>query len=160
MDYETLDTIADAYTPLLAVSALLAIIFIPSAKRFTDMVLRFLFLLLLLIMAYGLMFLDQWLDLWPALGWDYSTHTAVAFVLVIFLSIMLPKLMAVFNASLVVYFALMLYQQYHTVADIISTVIVVLVLIAVVLFALIYLSRKTQGQRCLEQCQRALPYFT
>ena len=94
------------------------------------------------LIAYGLMFLDNKLQLWPALGLDYSTHTAVALVLVVYLLANSPKAPWFWLTSLVGYVLLMLYQRYHTVADIMTTAIVVAILYLPVVFVLF---RKHRG---------------
>jgi hypothetical protein len=77
------------------------------------------------LVAYGLMFLDRHLGIWPAFGLDYSTHTATALGLVILLSIEARKLAGVWSISFVCYVLLMLYQRYHTVADVVTTAVAV-----------------------------------
>ncbi len=64
---------------------------------------RFLALAFLLLIVYGLMFLDNRLHIWSRFSLDYSTHTAVALALVAFLAINRPN------------------QRYHTVLDIAVT---------------------------------------
>jgi hypothetical protein len=78
-----------------------------------------------LLLAYGLMFIDARYQIWPTLGLDYSTHTAVALVMIIFLCIAVRKYALVWAGSLMCYFLLMLYQEYHSIADIITTGLVV-----------------------------------
>ena len=94
------------------------------------------------LIAYGLIFLDNKLQLWPALGLDYSTHTAVALVLVVYLLANSLKASWFWLTSLVGYVLLMLYQRYHTVADIMTTAIVVAILYLPVVFVLF---RKHRG---------------
>jgi hypothetical protein len=123
--YETLDTIADVYTPVLAVASLA---FIATSLVKTKWRLARSQLLLLgafLAIAYGLMFLDNRFGLWGTLGLDYSTHTAVAVVLSAFLIAIRPQLTWPVVCSLFAYLSLMLYQRYHTVLDIVSTALVV-----------------------------------
>ena len=52
---------------------------------------------------------------------DYSTHTALSLVLTLFLATGHRKYRGLVAASFVAYLLLMLYQGYHTVADIVST---------------------------------------
>ena len=123
--FETLDAIADAYNPLLACISLLVIaarLFRAQWKRTGLGVAGFGGVA---AVAYGLMFLDRYLNLWPALGLDYSTHTATALGLVILLSFEARKLVPLWVGSLACYVLLMLYQRYHTVTDIMTTAIVV-----------------------------------
>jgi hypothetical protein len=94
---------------------------------------------LVLLIAYGLMFLDLRLQIWPARGLDYSTHTAVALALVAFLSFNKPNLLILWLGSLIAYLLLMLYQRYHTFSDIALTSVIFLVPVWLVL-TFIYLS--------------------
>ncbi len=139
MDYETLDNIADSYIPLLAIFTLLSLVLVPTrtvtAKSFVPV--RILVLTVFLGTAYGMMFLDNALALWPMLAWDYSTHTAVSLVLVLFLVLLWPKQQGVMVLSWLAYCGLMLYQQYHTVADIVSTALCIIVLLAIFLSPMI-----------------------
>lgn len=125
MDYETLDTIADAYIPLLAGLYLFALVWtlsqLPGQRRAVGA--SALILALMLLASYGLMFLDNWLKLWPGFGLDYSTHTAVSFSLVLALCMLKRRLWPLWLGSFIGYLALMHYQQYHTVADMLTTLI-------------------------------------
>lgn len=118
----TLDQIADTYTPLLLVIALL------------DLVLRWrngdklqaLKLLYAVVVVYGWMFTDNRFQLWHSLGLDYSTHTAAALALVI--AITLRKRLAVklvLASSLVLYGCLMNLLGYHSWLDMLSTATIV-----------------------------------
>ena len=125
--YETLDTIADSYTPLLAIVSL-ALILTPLFKTQWRLAgWRLLTVVLVLSIAYGLMFIDGLFNLWPSFGLDYSTHTAVALVLVSFLATNKPRLSTLWFGSFVAYVLLMLYQGYHTVSDIVVTGVAVIV---------------------------------
>lgn len=126
-DYETLDTIADAYIPGLALFSLIAIAISAMQGRWEMAALRLLTILVFTVIAYGLMFIDFWLGLWPAFALDYSTHTAVSLVLVMFLSVINKNLAVFWLFSFIAYVLLMLYQQYHTLADIVTTAVAVIV---------------------------------
>ncbi|MCX9157410.1 hypothetical protein OPU71_14880 [Niveibacterium sp. 24ML] len=125
LNYETLDTLADAYTPLLALLWLALILHPLLARQWRTAVLRSALGISCLAVCYGLMFADRVLALWPAIGLDYSTHSAVAIAFVAILCTLLPRQRLAWIASLLAYFLLMLYQRYHTVADILSTAIAV-----------------------------------
>lgn len=125
LDYETLDAIADSYVPFLAVLSLGCLGWSLGHRRWRQFGGRALLLFCGLIIAYGLMFVDALLRLWPALGLDYSTHSAVAFVLVVVLIVVLRKLWRLWALSLVGYILLMLYQRYHSLLDVVSTIAVV-----------------------------------
>lgn len=128
MDYETLDKIADAYTPLLLIVFLIGTglnlkQYWPNYLIAAGFIFRF---LLLIAFSYGLMFLDNSVGIWPAIGLDYSTHTAVALALVICLVEIFPRFRWLSIGSLLLYIGLMLYQQYHSLLDIVSTGVIVL----------------------------------
>lgn len=144
--YETLDAIADAYNPLLALVSLLLIAARVFTARWRQAGVGLAGFVAVALVAYGLMVLDHRLGIWPAFGLDYSTHTATAFGLVILLSIEARRLAALWSLSFVGYVLLMLYQRYHTVSDVVTTAVVVgfpLVLILVYLHRLGYMNRDT-----------------
>lgn len=127
ISYATLDAIADSYIPLLL------ILFLVGVGRKTCQfwphcqapIFSFLYLVGLLAISYGLMFFDNAVRLWPALGLDYSTHTAVALSLVFSLCSVFPKHAQWLALSVLVYAGLMLYQEYHSVMDILTTGLVI-----------------------------------
>ncbi|HEY8941947.1 MAG TPA: hypothetical protein VIM59_17260 [Cellvibrio sp.] len=127
MSYETLDTIADSYIPVLLVLFVAGLAFkiYQSRANFRAAITHIGFLSGLLVMSYGLMFFDNAVHLWPALGLDYSTHTAVALSLVFALCVSFPSQWKVFVISILLYALLMLYQRYHSILDIISTSVVI-----------------------------------
>ena len=114
----TLDHIADAYTPLLLLIALL------------DLVLRWragnklhgLKLMYAVLAVYGWMFADSHFQLWRSLGLDYSTHTAAALALVMCIALRKRRAVkVVLGASLVLYGCLMSLLSYHTWPDMLAT---------------------------------------
>ena len=141
LDYQTLDTIADAYSPLIALIALFCIFY--SAKKLDWGKCRAQVALLLggLFIIYGLQFLDNHFIIWGRFSLDYSTHTAFAWVFTLFLIVNLPKYSSVLGVSVFAYMSLMLYQGYHSVNDMATTLIVVS-LLQVPLFIL-FLRRQT-----------------
>lgn len=125
LSYEILDAIADAYNPLLGVISLALIAAPLFSRRWRATGIRGLHLTVGLVIAYGLMFLDNALGIWPRFGLDYSTHTAVACVLAVFLAVHAPRLVWLWIGSLVAYLVLMLYQGYHVPLDVATTAVVV-----------------------------------
>lgn len=123
--YATLDAIADIYTPVLALACLALLLRLMHARQWRVLGIRMGSLAAGALVAYGLMFLDHRLAIWPMAQMDYSTHTAVALVLVIFLSRYWPALRLLCWVSLCAYGLLMLYQRYHSLADILTTAVVV-----------------------------------
>jgi hypothetical protein len=123
--YETLDAIADAYNPLLALVSLLLIAARVFKAKWKLAGVGMAGFMTVALVAYGLMFLDRHLGIWPAFGLDYSTHTATALGLVILLSIEARRLATLWSISFICYVLLMLYQRYHTVADVVTTAVAV-----------------------------------
>jgi hypothetical protein len=90
-----------------------------------------------LVIAYSFMWADNAFLWWPSVGLDYSTHSAVALALAAAIGASSPGLRLPVAATVLAYFLLMLHQQYHTVADIVSTSAAV----AAPLAALVYVLR-------------------
>ncbi len=131
MNYHQLDTIADAYIPALAVVSVLIIFRETIVEGFSKSRTNIAILLSCSVFAYGLMFLDRWIKFWSAMGLDFSTHTAIAWVFVVFLfdRTKTTKKINVSQAFVVLsmgaYIVLMLYQKYHTGLDVFSTSMVI-----------------------------------
>ena len=123
LSYQTLDTIADAYNPALLVASLVLVSYrvYQSPQHLREALRQFGFIFLVLIWVYGSMWLDNTFHFWPKFGLDYSTHTAFA----LSLSTLLLQVKGVYrwvNVGLFcAYLALMRYQNYHTVADMLTT---------------------------------------
>ena len=141
--YHQLDTIADAYTPLLLILALACVARLWWQQRWAlaSVWRTVASVLWVAFVSYGVMSLDKTLNIWPKWRMDYSTHTAVAGGLTILITALLftarhinlvkgvkskweviaALAVAVTSAC---YFALMVYQQYHSFADIFTTFVV------------------------------------
>ncbi len=133
--YEILDSIADSYVPgLLICFIFLSVV---NAKNIgkTKILKSSVLLVIFLIFSYGFMALDKYFGWYAGVGLDYSTHTALSVSLVIAIQILVGFRYWV-TISLLVYFLLMLYQQYHTVADIVTTLLLVVPFIASAYFML------------------------
>jgi len=118
-----LDQIADAYTPLLlAISLGVATVKWMSGRRWF-----WLRLLASALLVYGVMFTDNHWHWWPAVGLDYSTHTAAALALAIFIGIGLGTraVWILLGTSLLAYGELMFYLGYHTWLDMGATAAVI-----------------------------------
>ncbi|WP_019613114.1 hypothetical protein [Psychromonas ossibalaenae] len=113
---------ADLYTPLLV----LAYLYYWKKETQVKRRLRIIVLLLSLTLVYGLMLLDNSLKIWPALAMDYSTHSALALVFVIDISMKNKKMLLFAPLSLFIYFYLMWFLDYHSVADMLTTSMVLL----------------------------------
>ena len=126
LTYQQWDFIADVYTPALALFSL-ALLWQASRKtNFKSTFNSVLGLMLSVGFIYLMMFLDNALALWPALGLDYSTHTALALVFVLFIAGQNLGLWVISALSMVLYAGLMIHQAYHTLLDILTTSIVVI----------------------------------
>jgi hypothetical protein len=125
LSYEILDTIADSVNPTLLVVALIVIGMTMASRRWRLAGMQILSMFAGLFVAYGFMMADNKLKIWPAFGLDYSTHTAVAIVLVAFLTIYVKKLTPIWLGILSAYIVLILYHRYHSLADILATALVV-----------------------------------
>lgn len=126
MTYEQLDLIADAYTPLLLMLTLFSMAINAMRQGVNQTIGSVVALVFGVMIVYTVMFVDIALNLWPYFGSDYSTHTAIALVFVSYFSLKSKPQMMAAIVSLVAYFALMVYQQYHTVLDILSTSLIML----------------------------------
>ncbi len=124
MTYEQWDTVADAVNPImLSVTLLLPLV---TQSTYSGGRLTFYIAAMISMAAmYGLGWLDARLYVWESVGMDYSAHSG--FVVVLVVSMWLWKRAAGVAAAAigVAYALLMLYQRYHTIADIVSTVAVI-----------------------------------
>ena len=82
LDYKTLDFIADLYVPLLLLALVVLMVRSIIATDWQRFRIEISLLFYGFIIVYGLMFSDQLFSIWPRLGLDYSTHTAIALMLV------------------------------------------------------------------------------
>jgi hypothetical protein len=124
--YEQLDFIADSYIPLLFIVTSIAMVKGIADNGLSQMYGHITATLSSIVIAYGVMFLDIRFNIWPAFESDYSTHTALSLVFVSYFLLRSKVQMCIAVTSLIAYFILMVYQQYHTVTDIISTSLVLL----------------------------------
>lgn len=82
------------------------------------------------VAVYGWQAVDARLGLWSGIGWDYSTHTAAAALLVGLLVAQRPRHRAGWLMLGIAYSGLMLWQGYHGIADVLSTLLVLLATLA------------------------------
>ena len=121
LSYQVLDRLADAYNPALAVAWLLLVVHAGILRRWRAGLARLALGVCSLLVAYGVMWLDAAVGLWPSMGLDYSTHAAVALALCVVLWVLWRRMRIAVAVSLAAYCMLMLYQRYHTPGDIAST---------------------------------------
>jgi len=125
MTYQQWDTLADAYTPIIGVFCLIWIGRVLILQGIKVGAMHLLATLLSTLFIYILMFADNVLNIWSILGLDYSTHTALALVFICYFIVHEHKVRWIAVVSIVAYAILMMYQNYHTLADILTTAICV-----------------------------------
>ena len=124
MNWETLDAIADTVNPTLGVIALLWPWFV--WRTFWRRAVLSVFATLVSVgFAYVVASLDARYGWWHSMALDFSTHTAVAAALGVSLCATKPSIWFAWAGVLGAYIALMLYQGYHTAADILTTAAVI-----------------------------------
>ena len=124
MDYESWDRVADAINPILGVITLalsLAIRRPGNPPRWAQLILT----LTAVASVYAIRWLDGHYALWPAAGMEFSTHAGVHVAIVASLWMIDRRLGIAGVVIALLYGALMLYQKYHSFADIASTVVVI-----------------------------------
>jgi hypothetical protein len=132
--YEILDVIADAYNPILLVVLLLFISRAIYQRRWVEVEMLFSSSVVGLGFVYLIMFVDNNLSIWGSIGLDYSTHTAFAISIVTVLIIISKSYSKLLFVSLVFYIMLELYQKYHSIMDIVTTSVVILLLHSFIVF--------------------------
>ena len=126
MLYDSLDIIADAVNPVLALLALAFPWLDREAIRRCGS--RWSFwtrTLLSLAVVYAIMLADERFRLWPVLGLDYSTHTAFAVAIITSVSAMSRRWLFVLAPVFLAYAELMIYLGYHSSLDILATALVI-----------------------------------
>ena len=123
--YEKLDIVADSYNPLLLMTAIVLLLYAFKSKGKMVGLYKVVLLIALIAIVYAMQFIDKQSGLWAAFGRDYSTHTAFSMAIVFFVLFDGRAIKSAIIFSFVCYLGLMLYQKYHTVTDIVTTVLVV-----------------------------------
>jgi hypothetical protein len=128
LNYQTLDAIADAVNPAMGVLAL-AFPWVRPPLRAQRALLMDLLTLLAVGIPYAVRAVDASFEVWGRLGLDYSTHTAVyvAIASALWQHGRVGRLLGVIVG--VAYAALMLWQRYHSVLDIVTTALVTMSLL-------------------------------
>ena len=117
MTYQQLDAIADSYIPLLGILTLVWLLRKASRLGVKSAFIEAVTTSLGAIYIYALMFLDAYFAAYASIGLDYSTHTALALVFVTTLALIGKEVRRITVISMICYCLLMLYQGYHTLAD-------------------------------------------
>jgi len=137
-----LDKIADAYTPILLVIAIVGVIL--SWRRGNRIHLAY--LVYAVVVVYSLMFADKHWKIWESWGLDYSTHTAASFALIVVICLYKNArtwLRALL--SLVGYGGLMHVLSYHSWMDMGTTLLACG--IALLPIAIVHLKQRLSGAR-------------
>lgn len=122
--FETLDAIADSVNPLLGLIAL-TWPWLRWRGQWRLAALHVVATLLSVAFAYAITALDRMYGWWQSWGLDFSTHTAVCVALIVALCAINLSLAGWWVGVFGAYVALMLYQEYHSVADIVTAAVVV-----------------------------------
>ena len=125
--FRVLDGIADATNYLLLVWLLVVLVL--GARRRTLCGRAWLAVALSIAIVYILKAFDGKFDLWERVGWNYSTHSALAAAVVISLWFLDAPRRAIALAVFVAYEVLMVLLGFHSILDIVSTLVVVAPLI-------------------------------
>lgn len=126
MSYEQLDFIADSYIPLLLLVSIYLVFSNGFSQGFRVAASNGLVIFSGVLLVYFVMFVDLKMNLWSGINLDYSTHTALALVFLCFMSFRGGKWLVGTVLTMLAYCGLMLFQQYHSVLDILTTAIVIL----------------------------------
>ena len=126
MSFEQWAFIADLYTPMIVVMCVICMVLLGREQGLRSGLFALSGVLLSTAFIYVVMFLDNSVGIWFAFNLDYSTHTAIALVFIGYFLVYRSKLRGVMVLSLVGYAALMMYQKYHTLTDIITTTVCVM----------------------------------
>lgn len=127
--YEVIDAICDAVNPALFIVAIGIAGFHCLKKNYKYSLFVGMAILYGLFVTYGILLIDTKIHLWKRMGMDYSTHTAFAFSMCFVIAVFLRKPMLM-STVFIGYILAMVYQKYHTVADIFTTIFALSLLIA------------------------------
>jgi len=115
-----LDTLADSFNPLLTIFALV----VPFLRRPRRFFVYYLSAGVAIAFVYLVRALDERLQIWAAVGLDYSTHSAFAASLAVSISWFHQRARIPLLVLVIAYFGLVLFLGYHTVGDMLSSAFV------------------------------------
>lgn len=133
--FKILDKVADSVIPLLAI-VLIVLLIRATASRQIDWR-RWAAALLGIAAVYVVSKIDRSGRIWLSFHSDYSTHSALTAAIMVPLAYLRPAWKAVLAGIFVAYAALMMALSFHTVLDIISTLVVILPVVVLIHFALL-----------------------
>ena len=119
--YELLDHIADSVNPTLALLEISMPWFPKYRAPGLAPWMRVAGAAACVAIAYAGQAFDSLTDAWPSMSLDYSGHSAVCVALLVSLAQLSRRWLIASIAIGVAYAALMMYQRYHTFADIVTT---------------------------------------
>ena len=127
-----LASVANVYNPLLLLTSIALAVY--WGFKFKSA--RGLMLVTFAIVVYALMFLDNKYLFWPSVGLDYSTHTATALAMCIFIGTTVKNffMKTVLALSLLAYCELMVVLSYHSWMDIVSTAVPVGLILSLIYY--------------------------
>jgi len=119
--YDKLDVIADSYIPIIFLYSIYKII-VYTIKSKSEGAIKLIQLTTLISVVYIVQSIDNKYQIWLSYTHDYSTHTAFSLAIVYFYIYSDLKSKLIITASFLCYLLLMLYQKYHTITDILTTI--------------------------------------
>ena len=148
--YRILDVFADSFNPFLAVVALAAP-FVRRRRILRATVVYYLSTGAAIGLVYLVRLIDDYYRIWASHGLDYSTHSAFAASLVVSVGVFHRRWLAPLVIAVLLYFSLVLFMWYHSLADILTSV----PLAAAVAFAFSRLHVNVDRTRRREEAKQA-----
>lgn len=123
--FEIRDFIADCYIPLLSVALLINLRYLRATQHIAKFKAGLCLTLLSIVSVYAVMYIDLKFHIWSSIRLDYSTHTALSMALIFILLQNGSRYRTALITSFILYLALMRYQHYHSIMDMVSTIAVI-----------------------------------
>jgi len=123
--YAMWDHVADATNPLLGVALVIGLILLWRSDKIRARGI-FLMTVLSVVLIYIIRTVEAHYDVWAHWGMNFSTHAAMNIALGLGLALVWPRRWWVFGLIFIAYCWLMMIMQYHTLADILTTSVLIL----------------------------------
>lgn len=125
--FEKLDLLADSVNPVLIILAIIISIIkgIKQNKRIRVIKINIAYFIVSILAVYSIRSIDEKFELWSSFNLDYSTHQALALSSICYL-IKISGRLWIWLIIIIMYDSLMLYQGYHSILDITTTSIILL----------------------------------